>query len=210
MALITRYKLCERIQRVIYNGLPPDDATLTINIINNWINDGIAVAAKNNYVDSIKLDGISYVNNSFYITYRNLAISQNTEGNWEFSLPQIPLGLGKNEGINTVQLVKNKKPSQTAIPLSQNQIAYVDSMRRVPNKIFYWNEGEKVYLQSPLILSQYKAIVRMISGGDSTDIDSTINLPDEYIPQIIDYVVRMLLVERQQPVQSTNDGKDIN
>ena len=46
MATISRYELAERIQRVIYNGLPTDDATITIPVINLWINDGLAAAAK--------------------------------------------------------------------------------------------------------------------------------------------------------------------
>ena len=63
MATISRYVLAERIQRVIYNGLPPDDATITIPVINLWINDGLAAAAKKNYAESIQLDGVAYVNN---------------------------------------------------------------------------------------------------------------------------------------------------
>lgn len=209
MATIPRYELCERIQRVIYNGQAPDDATVTINLINKYVNDGLAAAAKKNYTDSIQLDGIAYVNNSFYTTYRGLAITQNSDGNWQFSLPQIPLGLGRNEGINTVQLKADGKTTQTAVPLSQNQIAYVDSLKRVPNKLFYWNEGQRVYIKSPLVLSQFTATVRMISGGDSSDLDSVLNIPDDYIGQIVDYVVKALMVERSQPLDVTNDGNDL-
>lgn len=211
MATVIRYELCERIQRIIYNGQAPDDATVTLNLISKYINDGLAIVAKRNYTDSIQLDGIAYVNNSFYITYRNLSITQNQEKNWVLELPQIPLGLGRNEGISMVQLVSNNnKPSQTAIPLSQNQLGYVDSMKRVPNKIFYWNEGNLLFMQSPLILSNFKAVVRMISGGDSSNLDGVLNIPDDYISQIIDYVLKLLLVERQQPIQVTNEGKDLN
>lgn len=206
MATISRYVLAERIQRVIYNGLPPDDATITIPVINLWINDGLAAAAKKNYTESLQIDGVAYMNNSFYTTYKDLAITQDDIGIWKFSLPQIPLGLGKNEGISTVQFKGEGKISFTAIPLSQNQIGYTDSLKQVPNKIFYWNEGENVYIKTSLQLSQYKAIVRMVSGGNSNNLDSVINLPDDYIADVVGYVVKMLLTERSQPIDTTNDG----
>ena len=208
MGTISRYVLAERIQRVIYNGLPPDDATITIPVINLWINDGIAAAAKKNYAESLQLDGVAYVNNSFYITYKDLAITPDESNLWKFSLPQIPLGLGKNEGISTIQFKANGKASFTAVPLSENQLGYVDSLKKIPNKVFYWNEGETVYVRSTLLLNNYKATVRMVSGGNSSDLDSVINLPDDYIADVVGYVVKMLLTERSQPIDTTNDGLD--
>ena len=206
MATISRYVLAERIQRVIYNGLPPDDATITIPVINLWINDGLAAAAKKNYAESLQIDGVAYINNSFYTTYKNLAITPDESGLWKFSLPQIPLGLGKNEGISTVQFKANGKVSFSAAPLSENQLGYVDSLKKVPNKVFYWNEGQTVYVRSGILLNGYTATVRMVSGGNSSDLDSVINLPDDYIADVVGYVVKILMTERSQPLDVTNDG----
>ena len=208
MATISRYELAERIQRVIYNGLPTDDATITIPVINLWINDGLAAAAKKNYSESLQIDGIAYVNNSFYTTYKGLAITPDEAGLWKFSLPQIPLGLGRNEGISTVQFKGDGKVSFTAIPLSENQVGYADSLRVVPNKLFYWNEGETDYIKSALQMNQYTATVRMISGGNSTNLDSVLNIPDDYVADVIGYVVKFLMTERSQPLDLTNDGND--
>jgi len=208
MGTISRYVLAERIQRVIYNGLPPDDATITIPVINLWINDGIAAAAKKNYAESLQLDGVAYLNNSFYITYKDLTITPDESNLWKLSLPQIPLGLGKNEGISTIQFKANGRASFTAVPLSENQLGYVDSLKKIPNKVFYWNEGETVYVRSTLLLNNYKATVRMVSGGNSSDLDSVINLPDDYIADVVGYVVKMLLTERSQPLDQVNDGVD--
>lgn len=209
MATITRYTLAERIQRVIYNGLPQDDATITIPVINLWINDGLAAAAKKNYAESIQLDGVAYVNNSFYTTYKGLAITPDESNLWKFSLPQIPLGLGKNEGISTVQFKASGKVSFVAVPLSENQLGYFDTLKKVPNKVFYWNEGETVYVKSNINLNNYTATVRMVSGGNSSDLDSVINLPDDYIADVINYVVKFLMTERSQPLDTTNDGNDM-
>ena len=209
MATITRYTLAERIQRVIYNGLPQDDATITIPVINLWINDGLAAAAKKNYTESLQIDGVAYVNNSFYTTYKGLAITPDESNLWKFSLPQIPLGLGKNEGISTVQFKASGKVSFVAAPLSENQLGYFDTLKKVPNKVFYWNEGETVYVKSNINLNNYTATVRMVSGGNSSDLDSVINLPDDYIADVINYVVKFLMTERSQPIDTTNDGNDM-
>lgn len=208
MATISRYELAERIQRVIYNGLPTDDATITIPVINLWINDGLAAAAKKNYAESLQIEGIAYVNNSFYTTYKGLTITPDESQIWKFTLPQIPLGLGRNEGISTVQFKADGKVSFTAIPLSQNQVGYADTLRAVPNKIFYWNEGETVYLKSALQMNQYTATVRMVSGGNSTNLDSVLNIPDDYVADVIGYVVKLLMTERSQPIDTTNDGSE--
>ena len=209
MATITRYTLAERIQRVIYNGLPQDDATITIPVINLWINDGLAAAAKKNYTESLQIDGVAYVNNSFYTTYKGLAITPDESNLWKFSLPQIPLGLGKNEGISTVQFKASGKVSFVAAPLSENQLGYFDTLKKVPNKVFYWNEGETVYVKSNINLNNYTATVRMVSGGNSSDLDSVINFPDDYIADVINYVVKFLMTERSQPIDTTNDGNDM-
>ena len=206
MATISRYELAERIQRVIYNGLPTDDATITIPVINLWINDGLAASAKKNYSESLQIDGIAYINNSFYTTYKGIAITQDEEGLWKFSLPQIPLGLGRNEGISTVQFKREGNVSLTAIPLSENQVGYVDTLKVIPNKTFYWNEGQTVYVKSLLLMNLYTATVRMVSGGNSSDLDSVINIPDDYVADVIGYVVKFLMTERSQPIDQTNDG----
>lgn len=208
MATISRYELAERIQRVIYNGLPTDDATITIPVINLWINDGLAAAAKKNYAESLQIEGVAYINNSFYTTYKGLTITPDEQGVWKFSLPQIPLGLGRNEGISTVQFKADGRVSFTAIPLSQNQVGYADTLRAVPNKIFYWNEGQTVYLKSAIQMNQYTATVRMVSGGNSSDLDSVLNIPDDYVADVIGYVVKLLMTERSQPIDTTNDGLD--
>lgn len=209
MATISRYELAERIQRVIYNGLPTDDATITIPVINLWINDGLAAAAKKNYAESLQIEGVAYINNSFYTTYKGLTITPDESQIWKFSLPQIPLGLGRNEGISTVQFKGDGKVSFTAIPLSQNQVGYVDTLRAVPNKIFYWNEGQTVYLKSAIQMNNYTATVRMVSGGNSSDLDSVLNIPDDYVADVIGYVVKLLMAERSQPIDTTNDGVSI-
>lgn len=207
---MTRYQLIERILRQIYNGQPSDDSNITYGLVNQWLNDAIGVAAKKNYTDNIQMDGISYVNNSFYTTFKNLDILPDDIQNilYKIALPSIPVALGKDEGVATLQFVGDSKVSQTAIPLSVNQIGYQEQLRPIQNKILYWIEGENIYIKTLVPLSGYKAIVRMVSGGDSTNLDSTLIIPDDYMPVVIEYIKNQLAFEKSRPIDQSNDGVD--
>ena len=209
---MTRNIFIERILRQIYNGQPSDDSSITYNLVNQWLNDAIGLAAKKNYTDGIQMDGIAYVNNSFYTTFKDLTVELGNIDNVTYSidLPQIPVALGKNEGIATLQFVKDKLASQTAIPLSINQVAYIDNLRPIQNKILYWTEGKNIYAKSLIPLTAYTANVRMVSGGISTDLNSTLNIPDDYVPMIVEYIKGQLAFERSRPIDVSNDGVDNN
>jgi len=209
---MTRYQLIERVLRQIYNGQPSDDSNITYGLVNQWLNDAIGAAARKNYTDNIQIDGISYINNSFYTTFKNLDIEAETVDNvtYRVDLPSIPVALGKNEGVATLQFVGDKKTSQTAIPLSMNQIAYQEQLRPIQNKIAYWVEGKNIYVKSSIPLTSYKATIRMVSGGDSTDLDSTLIIPDDYMPVVIEYIKGQLVFEKSRPIDQSNDGVDNN
>lgn len=209
---MTRYQLIERVLRQIYNGQPSDDSNITYGLVNQWLNDAIGAAAKKNYTDNIQMDGVSYINNSFYTTFKNLDIYAETVDNvtYRVDLPSIPVALGRNEGVATLQFVGDKKTSQTAIPLSMNQIAYQEQLRPIQNKIAYWVEGKNIYVKSSIPLTSYKATLRMVSGGDSADLDSTLIIPDDYMPVVVDYIKGQLVFEKSRPIDQSNDGVDNN
>jgi hypothetical protein len=208
---MTRKTFIERILRQIYNGQPSDDTSITFNLVNQWLNDAIGVAAKKNYTDSIQMDGVAYVNNSFYTSYSSLTITQVDNTTFKFTLPQIPVALGKNEGIATLQFSNSKSPTSFgAVPLSMNQVGYQDTLRPIQNKVVYWPQGQEVYMSTGIPLTAYKANVRMVSGGDSTDLNSTLIIPDDYVPIMVEYIKAQLAFERSRPIDTSNDGVDNN
>jgi hypothetical protein len=48
----------------------------------------------------------------------------------------------------------------------------------------------------------------MISGGDSSDLNSTLIVPDDYVPMIVEYIKGQLAFERSRPIDVSNDGVD--
>jgi hypothetical protein len=208
---MTRKTFIERILRQIYNGQPSDDSSITFNQVNQWLNDAIGVAAKKNYTDSIQMDGVAYVNNSFYTSYSGLTITSVNNTTFKFTLPQIPVALGKNEGLATLNFSNNNTPTTFgAVPLSMNQVGYQDTLRPIQNKVVYWPQGQEVYMSTGIPLTAYKANVRMVSGGDSTDLNSTLIIPDDYVPVMVEYIKAQLAFERSRPIDTSNDGVDNN
>jgi hypothetical protein len=207
----TRLSLIKRILRQIYSGQPTEDSNITVNLVNKWMNDGLALAAKENYKEAIAIDGMGYINNSFYCTYSGLTITTDSTDNqtYMFTLPQIPLGFSRNQGIGKIQFKDPQNfTSLDAIPLSMNQVAYIDRLPPVQNKILYWSEGVFVRCKTPIQLFNYTATVKMVSAGDATDLESIINVPDDYIAAVIAYVKEQLAWERNQPQPAANDGED--
>lgn len=207
---MTRYQFIEQILRQVYGGYPSDDASITPMLVNQYIDQAIAFAAKNNYTDNVRLEGIGYVNNSFYTTFKGIAITKDETGIWKIDLPQVPVGVGANEGISTFVLKDDKnKVSLPLIPLTENQKTYFQSIKNLPFKTLYYVEGSKAYIVSSLKLSDYTATVTLISGGDSTDLDSTLNVPGDYIPAMIQFIQQQLMVMKSTPKDLANDGSDL-
>lgn len=193
----------------VVGGVPSDDTDITLDLVASYLPDALAAAAKANYIESVRLDGVAYVNSGFYWTFSDLPITKDNSDDflYELTLPHIPVGVGRNEGVATLQFKKNNHTSYTAIPLSINQVGYRTSLRKSSNKIYYWPEGQKLKIETPILLNQYTGTVRMISGGIG-DLDSEINVPQDYFPQIAEYVSKNLILERNQPQDTANDGAE--
>lgn len=206
---MTRRVWIERCLRQIYNGPIPDDATITINLVNTWLPTAIGLAAKANYKDSVAIDGIGYVNNSFYSRFRGITISSDGNFQWKMTLPEVPVGIGQNEGISTLELVdSNGQVTRPFVSMTEAQRSYFQSMRPIPNKVLYYYEGNLLYAISTLLLNSYTANVTMISGGDATDLDSNLNVPPDYDSVMIEYIKQQLMFERTVPKDVVNDGED--
>lgn len=206
---MTRNQFIERTLRQIYGGYIPDDSEITFLLVNNWMTDGIGLAAQQCYKGNIAIDGIGYVNNGFYTTFRGISISSFEQFTYRITLPEIPVGIGRIEGTPQLRLVDNNNISLSCIPVSENQASFFQTMRPIQNKVTYKPEGKYLYVYSTLILTSYTANVTMISGGDATDLDSDLNVPPDYLPVIQEYVKQQLLVEQSRPRDTQNDGNDM-
>lgn len=208
--MATRREIIERIRRQIYNDYPASEATITVGLVNSYLNDGIAVAAKQNYKENGQLEAVAFVNSSFYSTFKNLAVSKDSNFIYKVTLPQVPVGLGATDGISTLTFndSASNQISRSVIWITENQRGYFDNMRAIPNKLIAYYQGNTAYIKSTIMLTQYTANVTMVSAGLSSDLDSVMNFPSDYFPLVQQYITQQLILERNQPVDQSNDGAD--
>jgi hypothetical protein len=205
---MTRKALIEQVRRLYYGGIPSDDATLTENEVNLYINQAIAYIAKVNYTDAIKLDGVETVSDAFYATFKNLAITKdNDTGYYSTTLPHPPLGLSRGYGISTVTFPVNTGLAKAPTPISPRELDIIDNLKSPPSRIYYWAEGNKLWFKSYVNLVGRFAIVRMVSA-ENTDLTSEVNVPIEYISDMINWILNQLKVRKGMPEDTTNDGLD--
>jgi hypothetical protein len=203
-----RRALVEQILRQVYGAQPADDAQITVGLVNQYITQGVGVAARQAYHDAIKLDGIGYVNGAFHTTFKELTVAADERFLYKITLPDMPVGIGRGEGISTVKFKGDGQVSHPCIPLSQAQKGYHQSLRPIPNKTLYYSEGKDLYAVSTLPLHQYSAQVTMVSAGDPDDLDAELHVPPDYIPVIVEYVKSQLFLQKQVKPDLNNDGTD--
>jgi hypothetical protein len=205
---MTRKVIIEQIRRILYGGVPNDDANVSEKEINVYINQALAYMAKVNYTDAIKLDGVESVADSFYATFKEIPITlDSTTGYYSLDLPQVPLGLARGYGISTVTFPSNTGLAKSLVPISVRELDYMDNLKSPPSKIFYWPEGKKLWFKSYTNLVGKFAIIRMVSTENS-DLDAELNVPQEYITDIINLVLNQLKIRKSTPEDTTNDGAD--
>lgn len=208
---MTRAAFIEQVLRQIYGTYPSDDSSITPMLVNQYVDQAVAFAAKNNYTDNLKLDGVAYVNNSFYSTFKGIVITKDERNLWKVTLPQIPVGIGANEGVSTFQLKDSQGVlSLPLVPLTENQKTYFQSITNLPFKTLYYVEGSYAYIVSNLKLSDYTATVTLVSGGNSSDLSSTLTVPGDYIPFMIEYIQKQLMLMKTTPKDTANDGLDLS
>lgn len=206
---MTRNELIAQIRRMYYGGLPSEEASLRPLEVNQYINEAIAYIAKINYTDSIKLDGVETVSDAFYTTFKNLAITKDTDtGYYSTTLPHPPLGLSRGYGISSVTFpVSSGSLAKAPTPISPREIEYIEQIKTPPSKVFYWAEGDKLWFKSYTNLVGKFAIVRMISQ-ENTDLNAELNVPGEYIPDMINWIMSQLNIRKQMSEDSIRTGTE--
>jgi hypothetical protein len=205
---MTRNELIAQIRRMYYGGVPAEEASLREKEVNQYINQAIALVAKENYVDYIKMDGVENVDDAFYTTFKNFSISKdNDTGYYYTTLPHPPIGLSRGYGIADVTFPVSTGLAKNPIPISPRELEYVDMVKIPPSKIFFWCEGDKLYFKSYINLVGKSPIVRMISNENS-DLNAELNVPAEYIPSMINWIMTQLNIRKQMSGDLIREGVD--
>lgn len=190
-----RKTLCELIQRRLAGGDVSDDFSPKLAEINLWLNHGIAASAVKNYTDAVKIDGIEFVSDAFYLTITDLTIYKDETTGWYFAdLPAAPWALPPGYDISWAKIQGSGYLSKGMVRTNPNRRAVHEALPKIPNKLYWWVDTNRLYIDSFTALQHNKLAVRMAGSAGSTysgGLDDTLRVPDDAIPYIMEYVLRV-------------------
>lgn len=204
--MATRGELSERILRVVYNGTPPNDASIDIREVGLHINSAIATLARVNFIENYKLDGSAFVDGGFIMTFKNEPVTKDDDLGLKYlTLPASPVGLPKDRGIVEISMMKNKSTTPV-IMVNSNRRSVYQGLDPIKNRIIGWQEGDKVYFDGATA-DFSKALVKLVAYA-SNDMNAELNMPKNLEEQVIDIVVKKLMTQRSIPQDKVIDGND--
>lgn len=204
----SRRQYCEAIQRTMAGGFPSDDFEITIPLINFYLNSAIGYAIKASYKDEIQLNGVEGVADAFYATFTGLNISKDLNTGWyNIVLPQQTVGVGAGWDITSFLMVKGSGAKLFGYPITQKEVAYLYTNPKGCNDVYFWVVKDRMNIHSCSDITKYKGIVTMLVS-QSTDLDASMNVPDGYMPLIIEYMTKTLGVMMNMPIDISSDGVD--
>lgn len=206
--MTTRRQLCELVIRNLAGGDPSDDFPVKPEEVNLWMEHAIAAAAKVNYTEGVNLDGIEFVADAFYTSFRNLELLYDElTDSYYTELPSMPYGLPRGYDISSLQIQGNKQLSKTGVRVNPQQLSYYKELPMPPNMFYFWTEKKRLWCYSFTPLQDSFVYVRMASAADTSgDLDSELALPSDFLPYVTDYLEKKLRPMIALPADITNDG----
>lgn len=207
---MTRKELCELIQMRLAGGMPTDDFPITLNEINLWLDHGIAASAMKNYTDGVQIDGLEFVGDAYYTTFKNLTLSQDTVTlYYKATLPAPPLGIPRGYDIPSAYIMKPEGGySKAMVRVNPQQLDYYNDLPKPKNAVEFWNEGSTMYVRTDTanLLNGAKVAVRMAGSSGDRALTSEALVPSDSVPFVVDYVFKYFLQTDQMPKDLMNDG----
>lgn len=210
MAYTTRQQLIDRILRAYYNGIPTDDAELTNNEVDLYINDAITAVMNRQMMDDYNITGILSVPDGYITTYQLQApVYDSNTGNYHTTIPHPPMGIPGTAGILGVYFSGGLGQSQPVLYIRPSEMDYFQFMPKPPQAAFYWIEGNEIYFWCRTDLSQSpdKVNIRMATNVQS-GVNDILSVPPDAVDQIFSLTLQKLMARKGVMQDVTNDGID--
>lgn len=209
----TKGELIEEILFESYAGFPSNTQRLDERFVVRKVNETIAFLAKKNAFETSNVEGITYADGAFYVSYTGIAIQNDAvnTGLKYIELPASPVGLPRARSFNVFPPAgKGGAKSAVFKPIAINEVQLVSGLPSVPNTIFYYPTSGKLHFVSKenSLINAYTTLNVTMATSGSTSLDEDVNLPDDYIAELKQILVPQLRTMLMMPQDRLNDGVD--
>ena len=209
MAIIwSKQMLIERVKKQIAGDFTGGDFKVTDNEILLFIDSGIPYILKGQAFEGAKITGVFEVPDAYITTYLISPITRNAATNeWVGTLPQTPLALPTGYNITDAYISQPNQGRQSIFITSNKRVPYRNNLPK-PSGLFARVEYNKIYLQSPngMPLNGQDLYVQMPISRTS-DISAPMNMPDDAIQPLFDYVVGKIAQRFSLPKDIIQDNQ---
>lgn len=210
MAYTTRQQLIDRILRYYYDGIPDDQAEISTNEVDLYINDAIATVINKQATDEYNITGIMSVPEGYITTYTIPTPSLSDPTGFYYStLPHPPLGLPGECGVVGVYFGGSWGQSKPILHVKPQEVDYFAFMPMPPQAAFYWIENNKIYFWCRTDLTNISdtIYIRMASNIQA-DNSTALNVPPDAVELIFQDVIGKLLPRKNIKADNIIDGKE--
>jgi len=212
---MTRKEISELILRRLAGGDPTDDFPVTLQEINLWLDQAVAASAMRNYTDSVSVDGIEFVGDAYYTTFKNIFLAKDSvTQDFYGTLPAMPVAVPRGHDISSVYLQITSPTVSLSPPLvrmNPQQLSFAHSLPFPKTTPRYWVEGNQVYVRG-FDGTDYTArniTIRMVGSAGKRLLTDELLIPSDYLPFVIEYIMKNFLPTQNGPKDTVNDGNDI-
>jgi len=212
--LKTKKELVQEILYELYGGITGSDDRLSERFVLTKVNDKIAAMAMVNAFQLTNIEGITYANDMFYITFNDIPVLDDINTGFKyFVLPAQPIGLPRERSFSLYPPKTNKCTGMSSTlfkMMPRHEVHRRLSLPPIP-KVFCFVQDGTIQLVIPesMPLLEIPTINMTIASADG-GLDSMLNLPQDMIDTVKKSVIQELrAVVLGVPLDTKNDGVEI-
>lgn len=199
---MTAGQVAEEVFRMYYKFVPQSDSDLDIRDVLFHVYNGACQYAITDAQLNEKADEGYYADDQFYLTY-TLPIQTDSRGRFYVPLPSAPVSLAGHRAIRNVFFPGS---AVSAVFVSGTQRDYIGNLPKVPG-IHWYRENSSIYFDK----NGYAKLLQLVSFNiicAGSNPNAELNMPANYIPQLVASITKLLLGEKGIQADLTNDKTD--
>lgn len=207
--MTTYRKLAEIIRDRHYNGIPSDDAEISLRHLAELIAMQVAYFAKKSAFENSNAGEATYANDQFISTFNNIELLVDGVTNEKYiTLPVTPAGLPNNQEI--VSVAFTACPNVRVVPLKQKD-RFAQQWLPKPSGIYnYKIENGRIVFGELGKLVTGNVSVKMVGAVSGPDLlNSDLNVPKDVEGDIVEKVLLLLDPRRGERIDMLNDSSPI-